>query len=137
VRKADNLTTILCRCHEIWESYLPGTLWTTSGLQGDCFTFTFTLLHYRIFMKIVQKFSRQKWLSCWLHLCNISFHMSRKSQNLKRRKIMNITFLGAFCYSLDCDNKTLDSHAHNIHHSPFTIHRSPFTVHHSPFTIRH
>ena len=23
--KADNLTTILCRCHEIWESQLPGT----------------------------------------------------------------------------------------------------------------
>ena len=32
VRKADNLTTILCRCHEIWEPYLPGTLWATPGL---------------------------------------------------------------------------------------------------------
>jgi hypothetical protein len=25
VRKADNLTTILCLCHEIWEPKLPGT----------------------------------------------------------------------------------------------------------------
>jgi hypothetical protein len=25
MRKADNLTTILCRCHEIWEPKLPGT----------------------------------------------------------------------------------------------------------------
>jgi len=35
--KADNLTTILCRCHEIWEHeiwepYLPGTLWAPPGL---------------------------------------------------------------------------------------------------------
>ena len=28
----DNLTTILCRCHEIWEPELPGTLWATPGL---------------------------------------------------------------------------------------------------------
>jgi len=27
VRKADNLTTILYCCHEIWEPKLPGTLW--------------------------------------------------------------------------------------------------------------
>jgi hypothetical protein len=32
VRKADNLTTILCRCHEIWEPELPATLWATPGL---------------------------------------------------------------------------------------------------------
>jgi len=30
MRKADNLTTILCLCCEIWE--FPGTLWVTSGL---------------------------------------------------------------------------------------------------------
>ena len=29
MRKADKLTTILCRCHEIWEPQLPGTLWVT------------------------------------------------------------------------------------------------------------
>jgi hypothetical protein len=29
VRKADNLTTILCRCQEIWEPQLRGTLWAT------------------------------------------------------------------------------------------------------------
>lgn len=79
------------------------------------------IFHYRIFMKILQKFSRQKWPSCWLHLCNISFHMSRNFQNFKRRKRTNITFLGAFCRSLDSDNKLLDWHAHNIHHSPFVI----------------
>jgi hypothetical protein len=32
VRKADNLTTILCRCQEIWEPYLPGGLRATPGL---------------------------------------------------------------------------------------------------------
>jgi len=32
MRKADNRTTILCRCHEIWEPSLPGTLWATPGL---------------------------------------------------------------------------------------------------------
>jgi hypothetical protein len=32
VLKADNLTTILCRCHEIWEPLLPGTLWATPGM---------------------------------------------------------------------------------------------------------
>jgi len=25
-------TTILCRCHEIWEPLLPGTLWATPDL---------------------------------------------------------------------------------------------------------
>jgi hypothetical protein len=38
VRKADNLTTILCRCQEICEPQLPGTLWATPGLYRDCFT---------------------------------------------------------------------------------------------------
>ena len=32
VRKADNLTTILHRCHEIWGSYLSGPLSVTPGL---------------------------------------------------------------------------------------------------------
>jgi len=32
MRKAGNLTTILCRCHEIWEPQLPGTLWPTPVL---------------------------------------------------------------------------------------------------------
>jgi len=32
VRKADNLTTILCHCHEIWKPKLPGILWATAGL---------------------------------------------------------------------------------------------------------
>jgi len=32
MRKADNLTPILCRCYEIWEPWLPGTLWVTPGL---------------------------------------------------------------------------------------------------------
>jgi len=27
MRKADNLIIILCRCREIWEPELPGTLW--------------------------------------------------------------------------------------------------------------
>jgi len=31
LRNVDKLTTILCRCHEIWEPYLPGTLWATPG----------------------------------------------------------------------------------------------------------
>ena len=73
-----------------------------------CKTHFNEILHYKIFMKILQKISRQKWPSCWLHLGNISFHVSRKSQNFKRRKIMNITFLGAFCCSLDSDNKAMD-----------------------------
>ena len=30
--KADNLNTILCRCHEIWEPWLPGPLWATPGM---------------------------------------------------------------------------------------------------------
>jgi len=30
VRKADNLTTILCRCHEMWEPWLSGTLWASN-----------------------------------------------------------------------------------------------------------
>ena len=34
--RANNLTTILCRCHAIWE--LPRTLWATQGLQRNCFT---------------------------------------------------------------------------------------------------
>jgi hypothetical protein len=40
VRQADNLTTILCRCQEIWEPQLPGNLWTTPGLYLYCFTFS-------------------------------------------------------------------------------------------------
>jgi hypothetical protein len=32
VRRADNRTTILCRCQEIWEPKLPGTLWATPSL---------------------------------------------------------------------------------------------------------
>jgi len=32
MHKAENLTTLLCRCHEIWEPLLPGTLWGTPGL---------------------------------------------------------------------------------------------------------
>ena len=31
VCKANNLNTILRHCHEIWEPYLPGTLWATPG----------------------------------------------------------------------------------------------------------
>ena len=34
VRKADNFATTLCRCHVIWEPYIPGTLWTTPGPNG-------------------------------------------------------------------------------------------------------
>jgi hypothetical protein len=30
--KADNLTTILCRCNVIWEPQLPGILRATPGL---------------------------------------------------------------------------------------------------------
>jgi len=26
-------------CHEIWEPKPPGTLWATTGLLRDCFTF--------------------------------------------------------------------------------------------------
>ena len=32
--KSDNLTTILCRCHEIWEPKLPGTLWAPRACNG-------------------------------------------------------------------------------------------------------
>jgi len=39
LRKADNPTTVLRRCHEIGEPYLPGTLWATPDLKKDCFTF--------------------------------------------------------------------------------------------------
>jgi len=48
VHKADNLSTILCRCHEIWEPKLPGTLWATPGLYRDYFTFTFLLWDLRV-----------------------------------------------------------------------------------------
>ena len=39
-RKANNLTTILCRFHEIWEPKLLGTLWACPGLKWDCCTCT-------------------------------------------------------------------------------------------------
>jgi hypothetical protein len=32
VLKRRQPAAILCRCHEIWEPYLPGALWTTAGL---------------------------------------------------------------------------------------------------------
>ena len=34
MRKADNLTTVLCRCYDIWEPLLPGTLWATRPVMG-------------------------------------------------------------------------------------------------------
>ena len=34
MRKADNLTTILCRCHVIWDPYLPGTHWAPRACNG-------------------------------------------------------------------------------------------------------
>ena len=39
VRKADNLTAIPCRCHEIWETYLPGTLWALQARNGTALPF--------------------------------------------------------------------------------------------------
>jgi hypothetical protein len=39
VRKADNLTTILCRCHEIWEPELPGTLGPVQACNGTALPF--------------------------------------------------------------------------------------------------
>jgi hypothetical protein len=51
VLKADKCTTILCRCHEIWEQ-IPGTLWTTLGLQRDCFTFN-SVLYWVSFVLII------------------------------------------------------------------------------------
>jgi len=38
VRKADNLTTILCRCHVIWE--LPGTSGPLQAWNGTDLPFT-------------------------------------------------------------------------------------------------
>ena len=32
--KADNLTTILCHCHVIWEHYVPGNTWATRACSG-------------------------------------------------------------------------------------------------------
>ena len=44
MREADNLTTSLPECHEIWEPKPPGTLWVTQGPLRDSFTFySFTL----------------------------------------------------------------------------------------------
>ena len=40
MRKADNLTTILCRCHVIWEPKLPGTLWAPRACNGTDLPFT-------------------------------------------------------------------------------------------------
>jgi len=37
VREADNLTTFMCECHEIWEPKPRGTLWATPGLLRDSF----------------------------------------------------------------------------------------------------
>jgi len=34
VGKADNLTTILGRCHAIWAPYLPGILWAPRACNG-------------------------------------------------------------------------------------------------------
>jgi len=34
VRKADNLTTVLCHCHVIWEPEIPGTLWAPRACNG-------------------------------------------------------------------------------------------------------
>jgi len=53
VRKADNLTAILCRFHEIWEPKLPGTLWATPGLQRDCFTFYYQSNNQRKWTRIL------------------------------------------------------------------------------------
>ena len=33
MRRADKVTTILCRCHEMWEPKLPGTLWARGELS--------------------------------------------------------------------------------------------------------
>ena len=32
------------KCHEIWEPKPPATLWATSGLLRDSFTFTFSVM---------------------------------------------------------------------------------------------
>jgi len=47
VRRADNLTTILGRCLEIWASQPPGTLWACPGLLWDYCTFISTSRHSR------------------------------------------------------------------------------------------
>ena len=48
MRKADNLNTILCRCHEIWEPKLPGTLWgTIRPVTGLIYLFTGTKFSYQ------------------------------------------------------------------------------------------
>jgi len=43
VGKAD-LTTILCRFHEIWEPYLPGTLWVTRACNGTALPLLFYIM---------------------------------------------------------------------------------------------
>jgi hypothetical protein len=44
VRKADNLTTFLRHCLEIWEPQRPETLRVCPGLYRDCFIFTWASL---------------------------------------------------------------------------------------------
>ena len=39
MRRADNLTTSLTDCLEIWEPQPPGTLRACPGLSWDCFAF--------------------------------------------------------------------------------------------------
>jgi len=54
VRKAGNLTTILCRCHEIWEPYLPGTLWAPRACNGtDLPLLTIVLLLLLLLLLVV------------------------------------------------------------------------------------
>ena len=40
MRKADNATTFLCRCHEIWEPLLLGTLWEPRACNGTDLPFS-------------------------------------------------------------------------------------------------
>jgi hypothetical protein len=56
VRRADNLTTFICRLS--WNQP-PGTLWTSPGLQWDCFTFYCSgVSHDKLAVsRLVRKFS--------------------------------------------------------------------------------
>ena len=50
MRKADNLTTILCHCHVIWEPELPEALWAPRACSGTDFLnlVLYLLANYRM-----------------------------------------------------------------------------------------
>ena len=48
MRRADNLTTFMCDCIEIWESKLSGTLWTCTGIALPLFVMEMDCVFFEV-----------------------------------------------------------------------------------------